>query len=147
MTTQHGRLAIGELATRSGIATSALRYYEEIGLIHSDRTTGGQRRYARATLRRVAFIRAAQRVGLTLKETRAALARLPADRAPTADEWNGVARTWTSRIDEQIAELERLKDKLTGCIGCGCLSLKQCQLSNPADTAARLGPGPRYLMR
>lgn len=104
-----GLLPIGELAARSGLAASALRYYEELGLIHSERTAGGQRRFARATLRRVAFIRAAQQVGLTLDETRTALARLPADRAPTATQWNSVARTWTRRIDQQIADLERLK--------------------------------------
>ncbi|MDX2646264.1 redox-sensitive transcriptional activator SoxR [Streptomyces sp. NBC_00510] len=140
------RLAIGELAARSGLATSALRYYEELGLIRSERTAGGQRRYARATLRRVAFIRAAQRVGLSLEEAGAALARLPEDRAPSAAEWNTVARTWTRRIDEQIAELERLKGNLTGCIGCGCLSLRKCALYNPDDTAAAKGPGARYLL-
>jgi MerR family redox-sensitive transcriptional activator SoxR len=140
------RLAIGELAARSGLAASALRYYEELGLIRSERTAGGQRRFARAALRRVAFIRAAQRVGLSLEEAGAALARLPEDRAPNASEWNAVARTWTSRIDEQIAELERLKNNLTGCIGCGCLSLRKCALYNPDDTAAGNGPGARYLL-
>jgi MerR family transcriptional regulator, redox-sensitive transcriptional activator SoxR len=140
------RLAIGELAARSGVAASALRYYEEIGLIRSERTAGGQRRFARATLRRVAFIRAAQRVGLSLEEAGVALARLPEDRAPNASEWNDVARVWTRRIDAQIAELERLKAKLTGCIGCGCLSLRRCALYNPGDTAADQGPGARFLL-
>ena len=146
MTDREGRLAIGELAARSGLAPSALRYYEELGLIHSERTSGGQRRYARATLRRVAFVRAAQRVGLSLEEVRTALDRLPVDRAPNATEWNAVARTWQRRIDEQIAELERLKDRLTGCIGCGCLSLRKCSLYNPRDVAGEHGPGARYLL-
>lgn len=140
------RLPIGELAARSGLATSCLRYYEEIGLIRSERTAGGQRRYPRSTLRRLAFIRAAQRVGLSLDEARTALDRLPENRAPNATEWNTVARTWTRRIDEQIAELERLKRRLTGCIGCGCLSLRKCGLYNPGDTAASGGAGARYLL-
>ncbi|MFE4858512.1 redox-sensitive transcriptional activator SoxR [Streptomyces sp. NPDC056670] len=143
---QHDRLTIGDLATRSGVATSALRYYEELGLIRSERTTGGQRRYPRAMLRRVAFIRAGQRVGLSLDEIRAALARLPQDRAPNATEWNAAARAWTHHVDEQIAQLERLKRKLAGCIGCGCLSLRKCGLYNPDDTAADKGPGARYLL-
>ncbi|MCP9208764.1 redox-sensitive transcriptional activator SoxR [Streptomyces cucumeris] len=146
MTSTSDLLTIGELATRSGLATSALRYYEELGLIHSRRTAGRQRRFARSTLRRVAFIRAAQQVGLSLDETRAALDRLPADRAPNATQWNAVARAWSHRIDQQIADLERLKRKLTGCIGCGCLSLRKCTLYNPTDTAAALGPGARYLL-
>lgn len=146
MTSSSDRLTIGELAARSGLATSALRYYEELGLIHSERTAGRQRRYPRATLRRVAFIRAAQHVGLTLDEAAAALARLPADRAPTATQWNAVARTWTHRIDQRIADLERLKQKLTSCIGCGCLSLRKCALHNPSDTASTHGPGARYLL-
>ncbi len=142
----HDRLTIGELAARSGLATSALRYYEELGLIHSERTSGGQRRYKRATLRRIAFVRAAQQVGLTLDEARAALAELPAERTPNATEWAHVARTWQRRIDAQIAALERLRTRLTGCIGCGCLSLTKCALYNPADTAADSGPGARYLL-
>jgi MerR family transcriptional regulator, redox-sensitive transcriptional activator SoxR len=146
MNSSSDRLTIGELAARSGLATSALRYYEELGLIHSERTAGRQRRYTRATLRRVAFIRAAQHVGLTLDEAAEALARLPADRAPTATQWNAVARTWTHRIDQRIADLERLKRKLTGCIGCGCLSLRKCALYNPSDTASTRGPGARYLL-
>ncbi|MDX3071334.1 redox-sensitive transcriptional activator SoxR [Streptomyces sp. NPDC088354] len=142
----HDRLAIGELAARSGLAASCLRYYEEIGLIRSERTAGGQRRYPRSTLRRVAFVRAAQRVGLSLDEARTALDRLPEDRAPNAAEWNTVARAWTRRIDEQIAELERLKRRLTSCIGCGCLSLRKCGLYNPDDAAAASGAGARYLL-
>ncbi|MEE1942117.1 redox-sensitive transcriptional activator SoxR [Streptomyces sp. TRM 70361] len=146
MTDRDGRLSIGELAARSGLAPSALRYYEELGLIHSERTSGNQRRYPRTTLRRVAFVRAAQRVGLSLEEAGAALDRLPVDRAPTAGEWNAVARTWQRRIDRRIAELERLKERLTGCIGCGCLSLRRCALSNPRDVAGTHGPGARYLV-
>jgi MerR family transcriptional regulator, redox-sensitive transcriptional activator SoxR len=140
------RLTIGELATRSGLATSALRYYEELGLIHAERTAGGQRRYARAALRRVAFIRAAQRVGLSLDEARAALAQLPADRTPNATEWATVARSWQRRIDDQIADLERLRGRLAGCVGCGCLSLTKCGLYNPDDQAATQGAGARYLI-
>jgi len=146
MTSFSDRLTIGELAARSGLAASALRYYEELGRIHSERTAGRQRRYPRVTLRRVAFVRAAQHVGLTLDEVAEALSRLPADRAPTATQWNAVARTWTHRIDQRIADLERLKRKLTGCIGCGCLSLRKCALYNPSDTASTHGPGPRYLL-
>ncbi|MFF2045354.1 redox-sensitive transcriptional activator SoxR [Kitasatospora sp. NPDC058170] len=143
---RHDLLTIGQLAERSGLATSALRYYEKLGLLHATRTTGGQRRYIRAALRRVAFIRAAQRVGLSLDEAKVALDRLPENRAPSSEEWVGVAESWQSRIDEQIAELERLKAKLTGCIGCGCLSLSRCALYNAADRAAAAGPGARYLL-
>ncbi|MGW6914146.1 redox-sensitive transcriptional activator SoxR [Kitasatospora sp. NPDC054939] len=139
-------LTIGQLADRSGLATSALRYYEKLGLIHSERTTGGQRRYTRGTLRRVAFVRAAQRVGLSLDEARVALDRLPERPAPSGAEWDTVATSWQTRIDEQIAELERLKAKLTGCIGCGCLSLTRCNLYNAADRAGESGPGARYLL-
>ncbi|MGK5499833.1 redox-sensitive transcriptional activator SoxR [Streptomyces sp. URMC 125] len=146
MTDRDGRLAIGELAARSGLAPSALRYYEELGLIHSERTAGNQRRYPRTALRRVAFVRAAQRVGLSLEEARAALDRLPVDRAPSAAEWNAVARTWQRRIDRQIEDLERLRQRLTGCIGCGCLSLRKCGLYNPGDAAGAHGPGARYLL-
>lgn len=144
--TSRDRLSIGELAARSGLATSALRYYEEIGLIQSERTSGGQRRYRRAALRRLAFVRAAQRIGLTLEEARDALSHLPVDHVPSAADWNRVARTWQHRIDAQIAELQRLKDQLTGCVGCGCLSLTRCGLYNRGDTAARQGPGARYLL-
>lgn len=140
------RLSIGELAGRSGNAPSALRYYEDLGLIQSERTAGGQRRYRRLTLRRLAFIRVAQRIGLSLDEVRDALAHLPADHAPSAAEWNTVARAWQRRIDEQIAELELLRSKLTGCVGCGCLSLTRCALYNHDDAAAQRGPGPRYLL-
>ncbi|MDH6577925.1 redox-sensitive transcriptional activator SoxR [Kitasatospora sp. MAP5-34] len=143
---RHDLLTIGQLAERSGLATSALRYYEKLGLIHATRTAGGQRRYQRSTLRRVAFVRAAQRVGLSLEEARAALGRLPQDRAPSTGEWSGVATSWQDRIDQQIAELERLKKKLGGCIGCGCLSLSRCALYNADDRAGTAGPGARYLL-
>jgi MerR family transcriptional regulator, redox-sensitive transcriptional activator SoxR len=137
---------IGELARRAGVATSALRYYEQLGLISSQRTTGGQRRYARATLRRVAFIRAAQTVGLSLDQVRAALARLPDERTPNKADWNKVSATWIRRVDERIAELQRLRETLNSCVGCGCLSLRTCRLYNPDDTAAARGPGARWLL-
>jgi MerR family redox-sensitive transcriptional activator SoxR len=137
-------LTIGEVARRSGVAASALRFYEERGLIESERAGSGHRRYARPVLRRIAFIVFAQRVGLTLEEIGAELAKLPGDRAPTRRDWARLSSGWTARIDDRIAELHRLKMGLTECIGCGCLSLDRCRLSNPDDRAARLGPGPRY---
>jgi MerR family redox-sensitive transcriptional activator SoxR len=137
-------LTIGDVSRRSGVAASALRFYEERGLIRSERAGSGHRRYPRATLRRIAFIVFAQRIGLTLQEIGAELAKLPPDRAPTRRDWSSLSRTWTARIDQRIAELERLKVGLEGCIGCGCLSLDRCKLANPDDRAARLGPGPRY---
>jgi MerR family redox-sensitive transcriptional activator SoxR len=138
-------LTIGETARRSGVATSALRFYEERGLITSDRAgSGGHRRYPRPVLRRIAFIVFAQRVGLTLEEIGAELAKLPPDRAPTRRDWAALSSTWSTRIDERIAELERLRAGLTECIGCGCLSLDRCKLSNPDDRVARRGAGPRY---
>ena len=137
-------LTIGEVARRSGVAASALRFYEDRGLIKSVRAGSGHRRFPRAVLRRIAFVVFAQRIGLTLEEIGTELARLPPDRAPTGPEWSRLSRTWTSRIDARIAELERLRGGLTACIGCGCLSLDRCSLSNPGDRAARLGPGPRY---
>lgn len=140
------RITIGEFARRAGVATSALRYYEQLGLISSTRTAGGQRRYARAMLRRVAFIRAAQTVGLSLDEVRGALARLPDERTPSKTEWNKVSATWIRRVDERIAELERLRETLNSCVGCGCLSLRTCRLYNPEDTAATRGPGARWLL-
>jgi MerR family redox-sensitive transcriptional activator SoxR len=137
-------MTIGEVARRSGVASSALRFYEERRLIASERAGSGHRRYPRPVLRRIAFIVFAQRVGLTLHEIAAELSKLPPDRAPNRRDWSRLSRTWTSRIDERIAELERLKAGLEGCIGCGCLSLDRCRLANPEDRAARLGPGPRY---
>jgi len=137
-------LTIGEVAQRSGVASSALRFYEERGLIRSERAGSGHRRYPRAVLRRIAFVVFAQRVGLTLEEIGSELSRLPPDRAPTRRDWSRLSSKWSTRIDERIAELERLKAGLTECIGCGCLSLDRCQLANPGDRAGRLGPGPRY---
>jgi MerR family redox-sensitive transcriptional activator SoxR len=137
-------LSIGEVAKRSGVAASALRFYEERGLIRSEREGSGQRHFPREVLRRIAFIVFAQRIGLSLDEIGEELAKLPPHRAPTGKDWSRLSKTWTARIDERVAELERLRAGLTQCIGCGCLSLDRCQLSNPGDRAARLGPGPRY---
>lgn len=139
-------LTIGEVADRTGVARSALRFYESEGLIEADRSSGGQRRFPRHMLRRVAFIRVAQRVGLSLDEIREALATLPEGRTPTKADWTRLSRSWRPRIDEQIAVLERLRDQLSSCIGCGCLSLRSCALYNPQDAAAELGEGPRYLL-
>ena len=139
-----GTLTIGELAARTGVATSALRFYEERGLIRAERTGAGHRRFPRATARRVAFVVFAQRVGFSLEEIRGELAKLPADRAPTRQEWGRLSRTWQARIDSRIAELERLKTGITDCIGCGCLSLDRCAVLNPDDRLFRRGPGPRY---
>lgn len=140
------RFSIGEVATRAGVATSTLRFYEDEGLIHSERNAAGHRRYAPDVLRRVAFIRTAQRVGLSLDEIAEALASLPDGRTPTAGDWAALADSWRPRLDEHIAMLTRLRDQLDGCIGCGCLSLDTCALWNPADAAAQLGHGPRYLL-
>jgi MerR family transcriptional regulator, redox-sensitive transcriptional activator SoxR len=137
-------LTIGEVAKRSGVAASAIRFYEERGLISSERAGAGHRRFPRPVLRRIAFIVFAQRIGLTLEEIRRELAKLPPDRAPTRRDWSRLSSGWTARIDERIGELERLKLGLTECIGCGCLSLDRCQLANPGDRAGRRGPGPRY---
>ena len=137
-------LTIGDVARRSGVAASALRFYEERGLIRSEREGNAQRRFPREVLRRIAFIVFAQRIGLSLDEISEELAKLPPHRAPTGKDWQRLSGTWTARIDERVAELERLRAGLTQCIGCGCLSLERCQLSNPGDRAARLGPGPRY---
>lgn len=139
-------LTIGELAERSGVATSALRFYEARGLIAAERTGAGHRRYPRPVIRRVAFIVFAQRVGLTLDEIGAELARLPADRAPRRGDWGRLTASWSARIDARIAELERLKAGLTECIGCGCLSLDRCRLANPDDRAGSGGPGPRFIV-
>jgi MerR family transcriptional regulator, redox-sensitive transcriptional activator SoxR len=137
-------LTIGEVAKRSGVAASALRFYEDKGLIGSERAGSGHRRYQRAVLRRIAFIVFAQRIGLTLDEIKEELDKLPGDHAPNRRDWSHLSAGWTSRIDERIAELERLRAGLTECIGCGCLSLDRCQLANPGDRAAGAGPGPRF---
>lgn len=139
-------LTIGELAERSGVSHSALRFYEAEGLIHAERTEGGQRRYHRDVLRRVGFIRVAQEVGLSLAEIREALSSLPDQRTPTQRDWARLSASWAPRIDQQIRMLERLRDRLSACIGCGCLSLKVCRLMNPDDFAAEAGPGPRYIL-
>jgi MerR family redox-sensitive transcriptional activator SoxR len=137
-------LTITEVSRRSGVAASALRFYEDRGLISSERAGSGHRRYRRPVLRRIAFIVFAQRVGLTLEEIGDELGKLPPDRVPTRRDWSRLSRGWSGRIDERIAELERLRAGLTECIGCGCLSLDRCKLANPEDRASGLGPGPRY---
>jgi MerR family redox-sensitive transcriptional activator SoxR len=139
-------LTIGEVARRAGLAASAIRFYESRGLIHADRTSSGQRRFRRDVLRRIACIRIAQRVGLSLEEIVSALDGLPADRAPSPEDWRRLTRGWGERIDQRIALLEALRGGLTSCIGCGCLSLRTCTLSNPGDVAAALGAGPQYLL-
>jgi MerR family redox-sensitive transcriptional activator SoxR len=139
-------LTIGDFAARSGVAPSALRYYERERLIRSTRTGGNQRRYQRTELRRVAFIKVAQQVGVSLDEIREALAGLPENRTPTKADWTRLSARWRKRLDERIQLMERLRDQLTGCIGCGCLSLKRCTLINPEDRLAAIGPGPRKLL-
>ncbi|MGH9013960.1 MAG: redox-sensitive transcriptional activator SoxR [Acidimicrobiia bacterium] len=141
-----GELTIGALSERTGVAHSALRFYEAEGLIHATRSAGGQRRYPRDILRRVSFIRIAQQVGLSLDEIRTALSSLPENRTPSKKDWQRLSTSWRPRLDAQIAMLERLRDRLSGCIGCGCLSLRLCQLVNPDDEAAERGPGPRYIL-
>jgi MerR family transcriptional regulator, redox-sensitive transcriptional activator SoxR len=138
-------LTIGELSERSGLATSAIRYYEDRGLVWSRRTTGNQRRYERPMLRRLAFVRTAQRVGLSLEEIEEALATLPRNRTPTKADWTRLSRSWRPRLDARIAQLVRLRDTLDSCIGCGCLSLRRCSLSNPDDEVSARGPGPVIL--
>ncbi|MEM8705085.1 MAG: redox-sensitive transcriptional activator SoxR [Actinomycetota bacterium] len=139
-------LTVGQVAERCGVATSAVRYYDDIGLIRSTRTGGNQRRFARDTIRRIAFISAAQAVGRSLDEIGDALDSLPDQRTPTHADWNRVASTWRPRLDEQIERLVALRDQLDACIGCGCLSLERCAMYNPTDVAARLGSGARYLL-
>jgi MerR family transcriptional regulator, redox-sensitive transcriptional activator SoxR len=139
-------LPVGEIAERSGFAASALRFYEAEGLIHAERSPGGRRLFERSTLRRLAFIRAAANVGLTLQEIRDELGRLPERRTPTRADWTRISRHWRGRLDEQIAALERLRDDLDGCIGCGCLSLQACRLLNRDDRAASYGAGPRWVL-
>ncbi len=139
-------LTIGEVAERAGVSTSALRFYERQGLVTSERTPGGQRRYRREVLRRVAFVTVAQRVGLTLREVRAALDGLPRRRVPTARDWSRLSAAWRDQLDERIGLLVGLRDQLGTCIGCGCLSLGTCGLTNPDDRAATTGSGPRFLV-
>src|SRR6476620_5398900 len=139
-------LTISEVSKRSGVASSALRFYEGRGLIESERSGSGHRRYDRSVLRRIAFVVFAQRVGLSLEEIGAELDKLPPGRVPTSRDWSRLSSGWSSRIEERIAELERLRAGLTECIGCGCLSLDRCKLANPNDRAGRGGPGARYLL-
>ncbi len=138
-------LTVGEVARRSGFAASALRYYEGAGLIEAERSEGGQRRFERSVLRRLAFIRAARHVGLSLDEIRELLAQLPAARTPTRADWTRISRQWRRRLDREIEALVALRDGLDSCIGCGCLSLQRCRMSNPNDVAAASGPGAVYL--
>jgi MerR family transcriptional regulator, redox-sensitive transcriptional activator SoxR len=140
-------LTVSDVAERSGFAPSALRFYEKAGLIRARRSAGGQRRYERGVLRRLAFIRAARHVGLSLDEIRRALATLPSSRTPTRADWTRISRSWRDRLDEEIDALVALRDGLDSCIGCGCLSLQTCRLSNPRDVAAADGPGAVYLPR
>ncbi|UWP82445.1 redox-sensitive transcriptional activator SoxR [Dactylosporangium fulvum] len=140
-------LTIGELSARSGVAPSALRFYEKLGLIRATRTGGNQRRYERTELRRVAFIRISAQLGIPLEAIKEALASLPANRTPTRADWARLSEGWRGHLDHQIALLERLRDTLTGCIGCGCLSLKSCSLANTDDRLATKGPGPVILTR
>ncbi|HVF75589.1 MAG TPA: redox-sensitive transcriptional activator SoxR [Acidimicrobiales bacterium] len=139
-------LSIGEVSERTGVAPSALRFYESQGLVSAERTDSGQRRFHRDVLRRVAFVRVAQQLGLTLDEIHEALASLPDGRTPTQRDWERLAASWRPRLDARIAMLERLRDRLTGCIGCGCLSLRACRLLNPDDEVGARGPGPRYVL-
>jgi MerR family redox-sensitive transcriptional activator SoxR len=143
---QQHLLTIGEVAERSGLAASAIRFYERQGLVHAERTSSGQRRFRRDVLRRIAFIRIAQRVGLTLDEIVTALAVLPVDHAPTRRDWERLTGGWQDRIEQRIALLQALQSGLSSCIGCGCLSLRTCALANPDDVAATMGSGPQYLM-
>jgi MerR family transcriptional regulator, redox-sensitive transcriptional activator SoxR len=138
-------LSIGDLATRSGVSPSALRFYERQGLIQAERTSGNQRRYPRQILRRVALIQAGRAAGIPLQQIRAALETLPAGRTPTRRDWERLSRNWRTEIDQRIATLQAVRDRLTTCIGCGCLSIDRCTLLNPDDEAAALGPGAHYL--
>jgi MerR family redox-sensitive transcriptional activator SoxR len=140
-------LPVGDVAARSGYAQSALRFYEREGLISATRTSGGQRRYERSVLRRLAFIRAARNIGLSLDEVRHALDALPGGRTPTKADWARLSKSWSARLDEQIRALQALRDGLDSCIGCGCLSLRHCSMSNPRDIARELGAGAAYLPR
>jgi MerR family redox-sensitive transcriptional activator SoxR len=138
-------LSIGEVSRRTGVPITALRFYESKGLVRSDRATSGHRRYRREQIRRVSFILAAQRIGLSLRDIRAALSSLPAERTPTAADWTRLSASWRPMLDERIRTLERLRDQVDSCIGCGCLSLETCALQNPEDEAGATGSGPRYL--
>ena len=142
-----GELTIGELSARSGVAPSALRFYEERGLIHADRTSGNQRRFQRSTLRRIAIVQAGRTAGIPLERIREALASLPTERKPTRRDWERLSRGWRADIDRRIETLEALRNRLTTCIGCGCLSIDRCELLNPDDEASAFGAGAHYLRR
>lgn len=144
--TEMSDLTVGQLAERSGVAVSALHFYESEGLIRSRRTSGNQRRYTRDTLRRLAFIRVSQRLGISLAMVREALATLPDRRTPNSEDWAQLSRKWRGQLDERIEQLMKLRDDLTGCIGCGCLSLESCRLANPHDVLGERGPGPQRLL-
>ena len=145
MTPAISELTVGEVSRRSGVAVSALHFYEREGLIHSRRTSGNQRRFKREVLRRIAFIRIAQRVGVPLAQVRASLEELPDSRTPTRADWEALSRTWRSELDDRIRRLQQLRDDFSGCIGCGCLSLDRCAMANPGDQLGEEGPGPRRL--
>ncbi|MEM9046212.1 MAG: redox-sensitive transcriptional activator SoxR [Pseudomonadota bacterium] len=142
----HPVLTIGQISTRTGLAPSAIRFYEEVGLVRAIRTEAGQRRFRRSDIRRLSFVIAAQGFGLTLGEIREMLSKLPDERTPTKSDWTRISRRFRARVDDEITRLQSLRDRLDGCIGCGCLSLKSCRLYNPDDTAATRGSGPRYVM-
>lgn len=139
-------LSIGDVARRTGLAVSAIRYYEEMGLVRPDRNAGGQRRFARSDIRRLSFVMITQKLGFSIAEIRDQLTALPENRTPTKADWTRMSRGFRGEIDARIQELEALRDRLDGCIGCGCLSLSQCRLYNKSDIAAAKGSGPRYLM-
>ncbi|SEV90035.1 MerR family transcriptional regulator, redox-sensitive transcriptional activator SoxR [Aliiroseovarius sediminilitoris] len=143
---RRNEISIGTLAGRTGLAVSAIRYYETQGLVAPERNAGGQRRFLRSDIRRLSFVMIAQKFGFTLDRIREVLSRLPAGRTPTAKDWAGISQDFRAELDEQIEALTRLRDKLDGCIGCGCLSLDRCALYNPDDVAAEKGAGPRYLL-
>ena len=142
----YDELSIGDLASRTGLSVSAIRFYETKGLVTPRRNAGGQRRFLRADVRRLSFVLIAQQLGFSIDRIRRQLDRLPEGRTPTARDWAGISRAFRRELDERIGTLTRLRDNLDGCIGCGCLSLRKCALYNPLDRAARLGSGPRYLM-
>jgi MerR family transcriptional regulator, redox-sensitive transcriptional activator SoxR len=145
MTPAHAEMTVGDVSRRSGVAVSALHFYEREGLIHSRRTSGNQRRFKREVLRRIAFIRIAQRVGVPLAQVRETLDELPDSRTPTRADWEKLSRAWRTELDDRIRRLQQLRDDFSGCIGCGCLSLDRCAMANPGDQLAEEGPGPRRL--
>lgn len=143
---QNRGLSIGELASRTGLSVSAIRFYEKRGLISPDRNAGNQRRYDRADIRRLSFILIAQQIGLSIDQINDVMTSLPGNRTPTKADWSKISRKFRKTLDQRIAMMERMRDRLDGCIGCGCLSLRACQLYNPDDEARRLGVGPRFVL-